>query len=77
LIPELQNYLRRYEGRYGLHFELLLPECGLENAFEPLGEVQILRVLQEGGLTNARKHASLSLVRVVLPPRWPDPDYHV
>jgi signal transduction histidine kinase len=63
LIPALLDYLRRYEGRYGLHIELLLPECGLENAFEPVAEVQILRILQEG-LTNARKHASAHCVQV-------------
>lgn len=67
LIPTLQDYLRRYEGRYGLHVELLLPECGLENAFEPVSEVQILRILQEG-LTNARKHASASCLQVAFAP---------
>jgi signal transduction histidine kinase len=63
LIPALQDYLRRYEERYGLHIDLLLPECGLENAFEPVAELQILRILQEG-LTNARKHASAHCVQI-------------
>ena len=67
LIPALQDYLRRYERRYGLHTELLLPECGLENAFEPVAEVQILRILQEG-LTNVRKHANASCVQVAFAP---------
>jgi PAS domain S-box-containing protein len=65
LIPALQDYLRRYEERYGLHIELLLPDVGLENAFEPVAEVQILRILQEG-LTNARKHARVHCVRIAL-----------
>ena len=65
LIPALQDYLRRYEERYGLHIELLLPEYGLESAFEPVAEVQILRILQEG-LTNARKHASAHCVQIAI-----------
>ncbi len=65
LIPALQDYLHRYEERYGLHVELLLPDIGLENAFEPVAEVQILRILQEG-LTNARKHASAHCVWIAL-----------
>jgi PAS domain S-box-containing protein len=63
LIPALQDYLHRYEERYGLHIELLLPDARLENAFAPVTEVQILRILQEG-LTNARKHASAHCVRI-------------
>ena len=63
LIPALQNYLQRYEQRYGLHTEILLPEHSLEGALEPVAEVQILRILQEG-LANARKHASAHCVQV-------------
>jgi signal transduction histidine kinase len=63
LIPALQDYLRRYEQRYGLRIEVLLPEHRLESAFEPVAEVQILRILQEG-LANARKHAQARCVQV-------------
>jgi signal transduction histidine kinase len=63
LIPALKDYLRRYEQRYGLHIEVLLPEHGLESALEPVAEVQILRILQEG-LANARKHAQAHCVQV-------------
>jgi signal transduction histidine kinase len=63
LIPALQDYLRRYEQRYGLCIEVLLPEHGLESAFEPVAEVQIMRILQEG-LANARKHAEAQCVQV-------------
>ena len=63
LIPALQDYLRRYEQRYGLRIEVLLPEHGLERALEPVAEVQVLRILQEG-LANARKHAQAHCVQV-------------
>jgi signal transduction histidine kinase len=63
LIPALQDYLRCYEQRYGLRIEVLLPEHGLESAFETVAEVQILRILQEG-LANARKHAQAHCVQV-------------
>ena len=63
LIPALQDYLQRYEQRYGLHTEILLPENGLESAFEPVAEVQIMRILQEG-LTNARKHSGADCIQI-------------
>ena len=67
LVPALQDYLQRYEQRYGLHTELVIPEGGLAGAFEPVAEVQVLRILQEG-LTNTRKHAHAAVCRSPLPP---------
>ncbi|MBI5839190.1 MAG: PAS domain-containing protein [Chloroflexi bacterium] len=64
LIPSLQDYLQRFEQRYGIQTEIILPEVSLEGAFEPVAEAQILRILQEG-LTNARKHANARCVQVV------------
>jgi PAS domain S-box-containing protein len=52
----LATYLRQYEQRYGIHTELRRPEALGDGAFEPLVEVQLLRIVQEA-LTNARKHA--------------------
>ena len=63
LIPALQDYLRRYEQRYGLHIQILLPEHGLGGILEPVTEVQILRILQEA-LTNARKHANAHRMQI-------------
>jgi len=63
LIPSLQDYLRRFEQRYGIRTDLILPKASLEVAFEPVAEVQILRILQEA-LTNARKHANARCVQV-------------
>jgi len=63
LIPALQDYLRHYEQRYGLRIEVLLPEHGLDWTLEPVAEVQVLRILQEG-LANARKHSGAHCVQV-------------
>ncbi len=63
LVPALQDYLQRYERRYGLHTEILLPDDVLDRAFNPVAEVQIMRILQEG-LTNARKHAEAQCVQM-------------
>jgi PAS domain S-box-containing protein len=63
LIPALQGYLRHYEQRYGLRIEVLLPEHGLDWTLEPVAEVQVLRILQEG-LANARKHSGAHCVQV-------------
>ncbi len=54
--PVLVEYLAQYEKNYGIHVELEKPETMLDVEFEPLIEVQLLRILQEA-LTNVRKHA--------------------
>jgi signal transduction histidine kinase len=59
----LSTYLDQYEERYGLHTELRRPEAFGDGAFEPLVEVQLLRIVQEA-LTNARKHSRARSVSV-------------
>jgi signal transduction histidine kinase len=54
--PSLATYLGQYEQRYGIHTELRRPATLGDGAFEPLVEVQLLRIVQEA-LTNARKHS--------------------
>jgi len=61
--PVLAEYLAKYEKNYGIHTELEEPETMLEGVFEPLTEVQLLRILQEA-LTNVRKHAGAHSVRI-------------
>jgi signal transduction histidine kinase len=61
--PALSMYLAHYEKSYGIHTELGMPETSLDGGFEPLVEVQLLRILQEA-LTNVRKHAHAERVRI-------------
>ncbi|MFO7917070.1 MAG: histidine kinase N-terminal 7TM domain-containing protein [Anaerolineae bacterium] len=63
LFPALASYVAQYERLYGIRTELTKPESGLSGAFEPLVEVQLLRILQEA-LTNVRKHADARRVRI-------------
>lgn len=64
-IPALEKYLAQYEKNYGITTEFILPDSFSMDAFEPLVEVQLLRILQEA-LTNVRKHSSADRVRIVL-----------
>ena len=59
----LASYLALYEKNYGIHVELQAHEACLDGVFEPLVEVQLLRIVQEA-LTNARKHAGARCVRI-------------
>jgi signal transduction histidine kinase len=63
LWPALTTYLDQYEQRYGIHTELGGPATPGDHAFEPLVEVQLLRIVQEA-LTNARKHSRAHAVCV-------------
>jgi signal transduction histidine kinase len=63
LWPALATYLDQYEQRFGIHTELRRPETFGHGAFEPLVEVQLLRIIQEA-LTNARKHSRARSVQV-------------
>jgi PAS domain S-box-containing protein len=61
--PLLNQYLARYEKNYAIHTELERPESMQDGLFDPLIEVQLLRILQEA-LTNVRKHAGANSVRI-------------
>jgi PAS domain S-box-containing protein len=61
--PVLVQYLTQYEKNYAIHTELEKPDTMLDGTFEPLVEVQLLRILQEA-LTNIRKHAGAHRVRI-------------
>ncbi len=71
LLPTLTQYLARYEKNYGIQTRLEGSDTFTDGAFEPLVEVQLLRILQEA-LTNVRKHANARSVRVafVLEDGW-------
>jgi signal transduction histidine kinase len=63
LITTLTQYLAKYEKNYGIQTRLEGSETFTNGAFEPLVEVQLLRILQEA-LTNVRKHANARCVRI-------------
>jgi PAS domain S-box-containing protein len=63
LLSTLTQYLAKYEKDYGVQTQLDGFETITDGAFEPLVEVQLLRILQEA-LTNVRKHANARSVRI-------------
>jgi signal transduction histidine kinase len=63
LFPALAQYLARYEKHYAIRAEIERPEALADGAFEPLVEVELLRILQEA-LTNVRKHAGVGCVKI-------------
>jgi signal transduction histidine kinase len=67
----LTQYLAKYEKNYGIQTWLEGSEAFTDGMFEPLVEVQLLRILQEA-LTNIRKHANAHSVRIafVLEDGW-------
>jgi PAS domain S-box-containing protein len=64
LLLTLTQYLARYEKNYGIQTQLEGSEPFTNGAFEPLVEVQLVRILQEA-LTNVCKHANARCVRIV------------
>ncbi len=62
--PALEQYIAHFERNYGIHTELRKPATLSSGAFEPLVAVQLLRIVQEA-LTNVRKHAAASNVRII------------
>ena len=63
LLSTLTQYLARYEKNYGIQTQLEGSEPFTDGAFEPLVEVQLVRILQEA-LNNVRKHANACSVRI-------------
>jgi signal transduction histidine kinase len=61
----LKRFIDTFQQTYGIETQFVLPNDQPEVAFEPATEVQLLRIVQES-LTNVRKHAQATRVRVVL-----------
>ena len=64
-LPALTQYLQRFSENYGIAAELSAPPELGDGAFEPMVEVQLLRIIQEA-LTNVRKHARARRVHISL-----------
>jgi PAS domain S-box-containing protein len=62
-LPTLTQYLARYEKNYSIQTQLEGAEPFTDEAFEPMVEVQLVRILQEA-LTNVRKHAHAHCVQI-------------
>jgi len=61
----LQQHLDSFQDHYGIRTELTIPAGLTDEAFEPVTQVQLLRVIQEA-MTNARKHGRARCVRVAI-----------
>ena len=61
----LKRVLQAFQKSNGIDVQFVLAEDEMEISFEPATEVQLLRIVQEA-LTNVRKHASATSVRVKL-----------
>jgi signal transduction histidine kinase len=63
LLSALTDYLDRFGRNYGILTEYEKSDALADRAFDPLVEAQLLRIIQEA-LTNVRKHARATCVRV-------------
>ncbi|MCU0767804.1 MAG: histidine kinase [Gammaproteobacteria bacterium] len=64
-LPSLEDYLRRFRANYGIDAALEASPELAGRVLEPMVGAQLLRMLQEA-LTNVRKHARASRVRIGL-----------
>jgi PAS domain S-box-containing protein len=62
-LPALQDYLTQFSASYGIRTELVAAPALGSDAFEPMVQAQLLRIIQEA-LTNARKHGRAHCVQV-------------
>jgi signal transduction histidine kinase len=62
-LPALEGYLAQFAANYGIRTELVAALALGSDAFEPMVQAQLLRIIQEA-LTNARKHAHAHCVQV-------------
>lgn len=65
-IDVLTDYLHRWQDQSGVVVDVVVEgDVGVQHALDPLGEVQLMRIIQEA-LTNVRKHAAATQATVRL-----------
>lgn len=64
LLPTLENYLIDFEANTSIQVELIKSESFDITQLTAMAEIQLLRIVQEA-LTNIRKHANATRVRII------------
>jgi PAS domain S-box-containing protein len=62
-LPALKAYLEQFAANYGIRTELVVAPALSSDAFGPMVQAQLLRIIQEA-LANARKHGHAHCVQV-------------
>ncbi len=67
LLLTLEKYLARFERDYAIKTDVYHSEIMREKVLTPMVEIELFRILQET-LTNVRKHANASLIKIDFEP---------
>ena len=68
MVKVVEDYLKRFQRQWGIQTRLTIDKTNGSRPpwpISPTGEIQLLRIIQEG-LTNVRRHAAASSISVIL-----------